>query len=64
MVYFVSYGPIQRTAQTLNDARDIAKTVSRATLYPIQIIARGDVVETLAPKIDKAGRVTFRTRKA
>jgi hypothetical protein len=62
--YFVSYGPIQRTAHTLKDARAIAKAVSRATLYEIKIVQRGDVVETLIPRIAHAGRVTFRTRKA
>jgi hypothetical protein len=61
--YFISYGPTQRTAHTLKDARAIAKTVSRATLYEIKIVQRGDLVETLVPRIARTGRVTFRTRK-
>jgi len=59
--FHVSYGPIHKTANTLKQAREIARSVSKATLYQIEIISRGDVVETLVPKIDHSGRVSFRT---
>jgi len=58
--YFISYGPIQRQATTLKEARGIAREVSRETLYEINIVGNGNVIETFKPRISKSGRVTFR----
>lgn len=62
--YYISYGPVQVKTQTLKDAREQAKRISRETIFPINIVANGDVVETLVPKCDKSGRISFRTKRA
>jgi type II secretory ATPase GspE/PulE/Tfp pilus assembly ATPase PilB-like protein len=64
MKYEMRYGPEYRTASTLKEAREIAKALSRRTIYEITIVANGDVIETLVPRVSKSGRFTFRTRKA
>ena len=62
-MYYVSYGPYQAKAETLKEIRAIAKEVSYRTLYEIEIIHNGEVIEKLVPSINLAGRVTFK-RKA
>lgn len=42
--YYMSYGPNHRSAQTLKQARKIAKQMSRQFKYDIEIIHGGDVV--------------------
>ena len=61
--YYVSYGPLQAKAKTLQEARDVAKRTAKTVLYAIRIVHKGDVVETWVPKIDLAGRVKFRRYK-
>ncbi len=62
-VYWVSYGPYIMKAETLRNARENAREIAKKTLYAIQIVLHGDVIETLVPSISKSGRVSFRTRK-
>jgi hypothetical protein len=63
-VYWVSYGPCTMKSETLAIARQNARQISKSTLYPIDIVLDGDVIETLVPSVSKSGRVSFRTRKA
>lgn len=58
--YFISYGPIQHVVGTLKEARETARTVAKQTIYAIDIIHDGDVLETWKPRISRSGRVTFR----
>lgn len=63
MMYHISYGPIQVSKESLAAARVEARRISKETLYPIAIVHNGDVLETLKPKMNAQGRVTFRRVK-
>lgn len=64
MLYHMSYGDQHDAAKTIKEARAKAKRISRRVLYKIEIVGNGDLIETLVPRIDPSGRVTFRTVKA
>lgn len=63
-MYYVSYGPQHQSTNNLNVAREIAKRVARDTMYEINIVSNGHVLETWKPRISKSGRVSFRHSRA
>jgi hypothetical protein len=63
VIYHIAYGKKHVQTSTLYLARIEAKRIARETIYPIEIVHNGDVVETWTPTISKTGRVTFKKTK-
>lgn len=62
--YFISYGQIQTKVFTLTAARREARKIAKNVMYEVSIVHKGDVMETLTPKVLPSGRVVFTTIKS